>query len=389
MEEMRKEIREVTRQNCKLTSVAEMNDERFKIIQSNVEVYKNQIGALEKQNKIYSESIIKHEQMATYLKDETLQSQTKLSKAEVQLANLEKKTALLTDRETRLLKEIEFLKKEAHAKNVLQANIELIKATLERNDAESRIRLEERLDEAHRECAALRRRLQEEQDRFRELGEHLEKQTHTIQAQMEEEKNAAAKLREELVKTREDLVAKQVQVEELTKKLKNSLLTIPEGNVEGSKFRELEKMSNDSQAEVQSLQTQLRTAKETVEQHCNVAEGAEKQLKVLMDEQETYRKAVETKLKEREARILHLEAQCSELQGELSIQSNEPDLASIDLRGRLHRTDEELKVTKADLEEIKKTLEAAQNEVKQLTANLESAENKYTREMMLHSTDLQ
>lgn len=181
MEEMRKEIREVTRQNCKLTSVAEMNDERFKIIQSNVEVYKNQIGALEKQNKIYSESIIKHEQMTTYLKDETLQSQTKLSKAEVQLANLEKKTALLTDRETRLLKELEFMKKEAHAKNVLQANIELIKATLERNDAESRIRLEERLDEAHRECAALRRRLQEEQDRFRELGEHLEKQTQAVQ----------------------------------------------------------------------------------------------------------------------------------------------------------------------------------------------------------------
>lgn len=206
---------------------------------------------------------------------------------------------------------------------------------------------------------------------------------------MEEEKVVAVKLREELVQIREDLVAKQIQIEELTKKLKNSLLTMPEGNVEGSKFRELEKMLNDSQAEVQALQTQLKTAKETVEQHCNVAEGAEKQLKVLMDEQDTYRKAIEAKLKEKETRILHLEAQCSELQGELSIQSNEPDLASIDLRGRLHRSEEELKVTKADLEEIKRTLESARNEVKELTANLESAENKYTHEMMLHSSDLQ
>lgn len=118
----------------------------------------------------------------------------------------------MRDSESRLLKERESLKREAHAQNLMQTNIELIKATLERNDAESKMRLEQQLQEAHRECAALRRRLQEEQDRFRQLTEHLEKQTQTAQSRMEEEKAHAEKLRNELVSMRDDLTAKSMQV---------------------------------------------------------------------------------------------------------------------------------------------------------------------------------
>ncbi|KAF5305601.1 hypothetical protein FQR65_LT07681 [Abscondita terminalis] len=387
MDDMRKEVREATRQNCKLTSVAEVNDEKFKILQLNVEVYKKQISALEKQNKIYSESIIKHEQMVSYLKDQTLEAQTKLSTAEVRLANLEKENALLRDRDSRLMKEVEFLKKESHARNLLQTNIELIKATLERNDAESRIRLEERLDEAYRECAALRRRLQEEQDRFRELGDHLEKQTKAAQTQMEEEKNHAIKLREEVAQTREDLMAKQIQIEELTKKLKNSILAIPSNSVESHKFSELERILSDSQAEVQSLQQQLKTSKETIDQHYNVAEGAEKQLKAILEEQEIYKKSMEAKLKEKDDCIVKLEEQCTDLQGELSIQND--DNNSLNLNGKLRRLEEEFKITKADLEDSKKELDIARIKIKELTADVETAEDKYTREMMLHSSDLQ
>lgn len=70
LDRARKEIRELNRQTSKLSSVIEVNEEKFKILQANVEVYKNQISALEKQNKVYSDSIIKHEQMVTYLNNE-------------------------------------------------------------------------------------------------------------------------------------------------------------------------------------------------------------------------------------------------------------------------------------------------------------------------------
>lgn len=170
----------------------------LQVLQNNIEIYKKQISALEKQNQIYSEAIVKHEQATTYLKDETLQCQTKLSRAEVMLGNLQKENALLRDAEQRLVKERESWKRESHQQNLIKTNIELIKATLERTDAEARLKLESRLDEAHRECSALRRRLQEEQDHFRQLTEHLERQTQEAQRRGEEERQQAEKLRTEL-----------------------------------------------------------------------------------------------------------------------------------------------------------------------------------------------
>lgn len=181
-------------------------------MKNNTSIYKNQIEKLEERNKIYTETIAKHETSSKYLRDETIEAQTKLARVEVLVSNLQKENALLRDSESRLLKERENLKRETYANNLMHTNIELIKATLERNDAESKMRLEEQLQEAHRECAALRRRLQEEQDRFRQLTEHLEKQTQIAQTRMEEEKGQAEKLRNELVNIREELTAKSMQV---------------------------------------------------------------------------------------------------------------------------------------------------------------------------------
>lgn len=124
---MRNENKDLTRANVKLTLQVEMNEDKFKILANNIEIYKSQINALEKKTNIYSETIVKHEQTITYLKDEAMQAQTKLSKAEVMLANLEKENALLKDSEGRLLRERELLKRESHSQSLMRTNIELIK----------------------------------------------------------------------------------------------------------------------------------------------------------------------------------------------------------------------------------------------------------------------
>lgn len=252
VEKMRGELQELTKQNSKLSAKCETNDELFKIAKNNAEIYKQQIEKLEERNKIYSDSVIKHETSISYLKDQVLEAQTKLSRAEVLLSSLQKENALLRDSESRLLKERELLKTEMHSSKLLHTNIELIKASLDRNDAESKLRLEEQLSEAHRECAALRRRLQEEQDRFRQLSAHLEKQTQNAQARMEEEKQQADKLRNEVAELREELVGKAQQMEELSKKLKSSILVGAYNSTDSQRFKELERLLSHSQAEVWS-----------------------------------------------------------------------------------------------------------------------------------------
>ncbi|CAH1106510.1 unnamed protein product [Psylliodes chrysocephalus] len=385
LENMRGEVKELTRLNCKLSSHADLNEEKFKILNNNMEIYKKQITALEKQNKIYSEAIIKHEQAATYLKNETLQCQTKLSTAEVMLGNLQKENALLKDAEHRLLKERESLKRDSHQQNLIKSNIELIKATLERTDAESKLRLEARLDEAHRECAALRRRLQEEQDHFRQLSDHLSQQTKAAQARVEEEREIAERLRKEVAEVREDLISKTTQNEELSKKLKSGLFVMPDMNAETRKVRELDQQVSDLQAEIESLKKKLKTAKDASDEYFQVAESSEKQVQDAMERNESLLQEVE----KQKSRIKELEEKCYELEGELSIQLDDQDIMNAGIKSKSTQLQEELNIKNLDLRTAKEQLENARSENKQLIEQLKAVENKYAREVTLHSVDLQ
>ncbi|KAL3284423.1 hypothetical protein HHI36_018582 [Cryptolaemus montrouzieri] len=382
---LRKENKDLTTLNCKLVAQSEMNEEKFKIMKNNMEVLKKQVSALEKQNKIFSDTILKHEQTISYLRDDALQAHTKLSKAEVKLGNIEKENSLLKDSEARVRRELESLTQQTHSQHIIHSNIELIKATLERTDSEGKLRLEARLDEAHRECSALRRRLQEEQDRFRQLTDHLQNQTQTAVKRCEEEKAVADKLRKELGEIREELGSKNSQIDELTKKIKLSILAIPETNGEGKKIRNLEEQLDNAQAEIVTLKAKVKSAKDASDQYFNIAENAEKQMKLVVDQQEELKAEIE-KYKNT---VRELQERCSELEGELSIQMDDQDMANVGNMTKHTQLQEELNVRSLDLKASREQLENCRSECKALIDNLKAVENKYAREVMLHSADLQ
>ncbi|XP_019755756.1 nucleoprotein TPR-like isoform X1 [Dendroctonus ponderosae] len=385
LESFRNESKELMKLNFQLAAQSELAEEKFKTLQNNAEIYKKQITALEKQNKIYSEAIVKHEQAASYLKDEAIQNQTRASKAEVMLANIQKENALLRDAERRLLKECDMQKQHAHQQNLLHSNIELIKVTLERNDAESKLRLQAKLDEAHLECSTLRRRLDEELNRFRELSSHLEKQAKQAVERMEEEKMEADKLRKEIAETREELINKTMHIEDLSMKLKSSVFAIPDSSVEGRKLRDLEQQFSDAQAEINSLRTLLKSTKAASEEYFNIAQNAEKQLKDVVNQEQQYKDEIEKQTQ----LIKELQEKCGELQGELSLQLDDQDMANSNIKTKSQLLEKELNVKSLDLRSAQQTLENAQADIKNLNDQIKAVENKYAREVTLHSADLQ
>ncbi|KAL1517690.1 hypothetical protein ABEB36_001425 [Hypothenemus hampei] len=385
LETVRNECKDLTKMNGKLSSQAELNEEKFKTMQNNAEIYRKQIVALEKQNSIYSEAIVKHEQAASYLKDEAIQGQTRASRAEVILANVEKENSLLKDAERRLLKECEMLKQHSHQQTMLQSNIELIKAILERNNAESKLRLEAKLDEAHLECASLRRRLEEEQKHFRELSQHLEKQTKLAEQRMEEEKLEADKLRKEITEAREELINKTTQLDDLSKKLKSSVFSIPDTTIEGKKLRELEQRYLDAQSEINALKSKLRSTKEASEEYFNIAQNAEKQLKEVLEQEQKYQEEIEQQKK----LVKELLEKNDELQGELSIHMDDQDISNASNKNKSHELQEELNVRNLDLHSARQQLALVHSDLRTVNEQLKIAENKYAREVTLHSIDLQ
>ncbi|KAI8426277.1 hypothetical protein MSG28_005163 [Choristoneura fumiferana] len=391
IDNMRQEISKLTAANSKCASTSEYNNERLKILQTNVTTYKKQIASLEEKNKAYNATIAKHEVSLQHLRDEALNAQGKLAAAEIQLENLKLESKLLKDTELRLQTEKEILNRERQGQSLLLKNLELIKASLERVEVETRARIESRLDEATRECAALRRRLQEEQDRFRELAAHLERQTETAKSRMQEEKDAADQLRKEMTQLRQDIIDKNKANEELAKKLKAALAPNSDGSFDSlKKIKELENKLSDREGDIKSLQEQLNIAKEHIKQYCDISESAEKELKTLHSEYETYKSETETKLSEYAQKLQHLEEKCAELEAELSLQATgEQSNNNNALRRELAEAKEELKSAIANYDNSQSEVQSLRAELTKLSEAVNKAEEKYNHEMMLHSSDIQ
>ncbi|XP_038223270.1 nucleoprotein TPR-like [Zerene cesonia] len=391
IDNMRQEISKLTAANSKCASTLEYNNERLRILQTNITTYKKQIQSLEEKNKAYNSTIAKHEVSLQHLRDEALNAQSKLAAAEIQIENLNTKNKLLKDTELRLQTEKEVLNRERQGQSLLLKNLELIKASLERVEAENRTKIESRLDEATRECAALRRRLQEEQDRFRELAAHLERQTETAKSRMQEEKDAADVLRKEIQQLRDDLVEKNKNNDELAKKLRAALAPSSDSTLDSiKKIKELENKLSDKDSEISSLLEQLNRAKEHVKQYCDISEEAEKELKNLSKEYEDYKVTTTAKLDENAKKLQALEDKCCELEAELSLQANgEYSTMNSSLKNELAAVREDLSNALSNYESSRHELDIARTDINKLSEAVQRAEEKYSHEMILHSTDIQ
>ena len=387
LDNMRSEIRELRTQNAKLLSQAEYNEERFKILNTNTLSYKTQIAALEEKNKTYNSTIIKHEQSIMHLKDETLDAQAKLSKAEVTLENLKKRCEFLQEKEARLLKEREVLNREKQSQAILLSNLESIRNSLERSEVEGKLKVEARLDEALRECGALRRRLQEEQDRFRELTIHMERKVETAKKRQEEQTNIAIRTRDELNSVREELLKEKKEVENLTRRIKEISSPPPiqktptETEIMAKKIKDLETQLNKSQAELKSTQQQLTSAKQHVKQYSEIAEGTEKQFKEMSVKFDQYRDISEKKLSELRTNDEQLRKKIAELNAQTSRLSAGTTHSNAELNEQVTKTQNELANALTELEQTKQDLEQARADVAALSQDVQAAEEKYAHEV--------
>lgn len=104
---LKKETNDLIYKNSKMVAQAEFYEEKCKVMETNIKTCKKQVQALEERNQMLSEISAKHEQSTVYLRQEVMQLQGSLSKAEVTLENVRQENFLLKTAEARLLKENE------------------------------------------------------------------------------------------------------------------------------------------------------------------------------------------------------------------------------------------------------------------------------------------
>lgn len=389
---MRSELRDLTTANCKLKNNYEFKVEKIKSLEKDVADAKKQISALEERNKIYDKSATKQEQEVAYMRDELFSTQKQLSISEVTNKNLKQQYDVLRDSETRLQSERESLYGERQKQNIVLNNLEMLKCTLERSENEGRARAEHRLDDAIRECSALRRQLQEEQDRFRELSSDLERKMKSAVEKANAEKAEVEQLQETLKQLRQELADKTGQIEMLSQKLQEALTPNKNDNPvakANKRAKELQVKLDLANVEVEHLKRELDTSRTTIEQYENIAKESEIQLNDLTERYNEYRTKTEKDLQETKTSETNLLSRVAELETEIKLQINDARMSTTDTNDQLMKTQQELKDALEQISLNNRLIRDLREQVNLLSAELKSTSDKYTKVISLHTSDLQ
>ncbi|KAL5288622.1 TPR family protein [Megaselia abdita] len=389
---LRSEVHELTTTNCKLKTTIEYNNEQLKIQNKNLDTYRKQIAALEERKKNYENSSAKQDETIVYLKEEAMNAHRKLSSCEIQMNNLKQEVRVLRDSEARWHTEREGYHRERQTNNLLLNNIEMIKVNFERSETEGKARLESRLDECIRETSALRRRLQEEQDNFRQLAADLKRETDKAKSRMEEEKAIADQLRNEIQECRQELASKSAQVQDLSAKLQESLTPSQNDNPivqANKKARDLEIKLQEATLEIESMTKELEKARENAQVYCDISTKSEKELMQFMETQKDYKQKAESEIEKLKNTEQSMQIRINELETQLKLQHTTVQMSQQNIPAELQRLQEDYKLTLEKLNACNMEIRNLREQNKTIAMNLQTAEQKYAHEMMLHSSDIQ
>lgn len=157
---LRTDLGNAVKERAELASRAEYNQATCDRLKSRLKALDLERISLEERCSNYSTVISNLEGSLQKARHEVMDLLNKLSITEVVLANLKEENAFLKQRENRLLKDLEFQKKEKHGQELLMANLDALKIKFECTETQAKLKLESQLKQVNNECSGLKRKLQ-------------------------------------------------------------------------------------------------------------------------------------------------------------------------------------------------------------------------------------
>ncbi|XP_073993341.1 uncharacterized protein isoform X6 [Rhodnius prolixus] len=295
---LRTDLGNAVKERAELASRAEYNQATCDRLKSRLKALDLERISLEERCSNYSTVISNLEGSLQKARHEVMDLLNKLSITEVVLANLKEENAFLKQRENRLLKDLEFQKKEKHGQELLMANLDALKIKFECTETQAKLKLESQLKQVNNECSGLKRKLQEEQEKMNSQIELLEKQTTTAKQRLKEEQDLRQKTNDQLLKCRIELKERDQSIETLTQQLKVSINQSQPVLERENKIRELEMLSKEKDNAIKHLEEQITVNKTYTTEVSETLQRTEKQLVEMKQKFESYKKSSEKKVSE-------------------------------------------------------------------------------------------
>lgn len=389
---MRNEALELTTSNCRLKTSANFYSHQIKLQQKETDVYKGQIQTLQERNRIYGKTISKLEVTILHLREQVSIVEQNCSSEELKCEDLRRQCLKLVEDTSQLKYERDALDRELLSINKLQNNLEKIKTSIERNGNDGHMMIEKRYANVQRECTTLRRRLQEEQDHCRDKSADLKRQHEIALKKMNDELAQSDTLRLQVQQARQELATKNLQIDDLNKKLQELLPTCKPDNPTSKadkKIKELQNIVEQRTVEVEKLKRDNIETNAKFEQLNKMEADREADSKDLYEIFKECKKQMAAELAASQLSETNLKSRVEEMETQLRMQIIGAQLVDTDSKNQLHKFQTELNEAVTKISEQTCELRELRGECQLLRSSLQTTEQKYSEEMILHSNDIQ
>jgi nucleoprotein TPR len=391
-------------------------NERYEMLQANLNMLKTENVELQKRSTTYAEGAAKQDLRSQQLAEELVEAKSMADSTRNEMSNLKAEKDLSKKIEKRLSEDNEALMNERSRLNTLITNLQNLQNEREHSDAETRRKLQARVESLELELQSTKRKLSDEVEDGKKAALRREYDHQQNQQRIDDLVASLGTVREDLVAARTTRDHLQVRNDELAIELKSAEERVqllqprptPRAAVNTNAGQSTNGSADDMEAvdreqelaiEVSELKrdleltrSELENAKTQVEQYKAISQSSEEELQSLNETQDQYREEMERLLEEKNTRIRSLEQRSEDLAQELSSRNDELSLLHSQEGDRARKVEEEKAALEVEIARLRDDDErhatAAQFHQEDLKAQAEiaqQAQQNYENELVKHA----
>nr|XP_027063206.1 nuclear-pore anchor [Coffea arabica] len=389
------------RSECdKLALEAQLAREKLERFMAEYEHQRDEYNGLLARNVEFSQLIIDYQRKLRDSSDSQRAAEELSRKLTMEVSLVKQEKEMLLNAERRAADEIRSLSERAHR---LQASLNTIESTEEvREEARCAERKKQELyiNQIEREWAEAKKELNEERDRVRNLTLERESSLNSALKQVEESGKELSKALHALAAAEARASIAEARCSELEEKMKLAHFEASEkygkGGPNSTANNEIVLDLHTAEHEIAKLREEARINKDHMLQYKNIAQASEEALKQLEVVHENSKAEAENLKKSLEAELLSLRQRVTELEEECNLKNKEVEFATVRKEEALAAALSEIAFLKEDCSVKTSQVAVLETQISSLKDDLEkehqrarAAQANYERQVILQSDTIQ
>jgi chromosome segregation ATPase len=347
--------------------------EKCKSLNITIEKYRKEIETLRERASKANETVIKHEQSLSLTNQELNRCKERLGELETRMHSITLERDMLRGNHERLSKEHEHLMQEAGSRTSILANLELMKAHVERTEREQKLIYGQKIEQLERDNAVQRRQLEQTEEQHAVIVKSWQAQNDRAVQQLERQTTEYEQTKQQLAELRAELETLQQKHNECDAKLHSHELLVQmsrksAGGASGSsaisRLNHLEEETKEAQSrfaladkEIVSLRIQLEDARAHSKQYKAIADTMERTVRETSEAADKTRQVLEVRIAELAEQLGHAQTQWEQCANEKNELEQRTLIEKQELQENVNVLEQNKESLSADLDLVKRQLD--------------------------------